>query len=64
MPQRLKTHFEEVPLEVAQKVAEEQIAIQPSQATRSEQYRGPTRGRSSKALKAKAKVAAERKERS
>jgi hypothetical protein len=60
MPQKSKTHYEEVPLAVAQKIVEEQIAIQPSQATRSEQFRGPTKKRSHKPPKVKAEVAVER----
>jgi hypothetical protein len=42
MTQKTKTHFEEVPVEVAQKIAEGQGAIQPTQATRIGQLRGPT----------------------
>ena len=53
MTPKLKTHFEEVPLEVAQKIAERQIPIVPSQAAGSEQFRGPARKRPNKALKAK-----------
>lgn len=53
MAQKLKTYFEEVPLEVAQKIAEEQIAIRPCQATRSEQLRRPTRKLSNKVVKTK-----------
>lgn len=53
MTQKLKTHFEEVPLEVAQKIAEQQIAIEPSQAPGSEQFRGPAKKRPSKVLKPK-----------
>lgn len=43
MTQRTKTHFEEVPVEVAKKIAEEQVATQPIQATRIGQLRGPTK---------------------
>jgi hypothetical protein len=62
MNQKLKTHFEEVPLEVAQRIAEEQIAIHPSQATRSGQLRDPTKKRSRKALQVNAKAVRGRKE--
>lgn len=60
MREKPKTHYEEVPLEVAQKIAEEHIAIQPSQAPRSGQYRGSIRKRLGKGLKRRLKVLGER----
>ena len=66
MPQESKTHYEAVPLEIAQKlaeehiaeeqIAEEQIAIGPSQAARGELFRDPTRKRVGKARKTSAKM--------
>jgi len=56
MIQKSKTHYEEVPLEIAQKIAEEQIATQPAQVVRSERYRGPTRKRPGKRLSPRTSV--------
>lgn len=56
MTQRSKTHYEEVPLEVAQKIAEEQFPVQPLRAIRSEQCRRPIRKRPSKGLKPDPKI--------
>ncbi len=59
MPSKSKTHFEEVPLEVAQKLAKEQVPTQPIHSIAAKRHGKPIRRRSGKNL-TQTKIAAER----